>query len=107
MHRPSKATLEADLQIPGIVNSYGRTFFHDFKYLSDSRRRWREPVLDIIRSGEYDRLHILTHAFWYHGGEESISETVGSFIRSANRERYAQMRDNITDLASILPEEAV
>lgn len=107
MHRPSKATLEADLQIPGIVNSYGRTFFHDFKYLSDSRRRWREPVLDIIRSGEYDRLHILTHAFWYHDGEESISETVGSFIRSANRERYAQMRDNITDLASILPEEAV
>lgn len=46
------AELEADLQIPGIMNSYGRTFFHDFKYLSD--RRWREPVLDIIRSEEYD-----------------------------------------------------
>lgn len=39
MHRPSRATLDADLQIPGIVNSYGRTFFRDFKYLSDSRRR--------------------------------------------------------------------
>lgn len=80
MHRPSKATLEGDLQIPGIVNSYGRTFFHDFKYLSDSRRRWREPVLDIIRSGEYDRLHILTHAFWYHGQEQDITQTVGAFV---------------------------
>lgn len=107
MHRPSKATLEADLEIPGITNSYGKTFFHDFKYLSDSRRRWREPVLDIIRSGEYDRLHILTHAFWYHDADESISETVGAFVRSASRERYAQMRDNITGLASILPEEEI
>lgn len=60
MHRPSKSTLEADFQIPGIVNSYGKTFFHDFKYLSDSRRRWREPVLDIIRSGEFEigRAHV-------------------------------------------------
>lgn len=105
MHRPSKATLEADFQIPGIVNSYGKTFFRDFKYLSDSRRRWREPVLDIIRSGEYEYLHILTHAFWYHEEEEDISRTVGDFIRSANRERYAQMMENITDLPSILREE--
>lgn len=102
MHRPSKATLEADYTIPGVVNSYGKTFFRDFKYLSDSRRRWREPVLDIIRSGEHDRLHILTHAFWYHEAEEDISQTVGDFIRAANRERYGQMEENITDLASIL-----
>lgn len=103
MHRPSKATLEADLQIPDMVNSYGQTFFHDFKYLSDSRRRWREPVEDIIRSGAYDRLHILTHAFWYHEQEQDITESVGAFIRSANAERYEQMMENITDLPSILP----
>lgn len=107
MHRPSGATLEADYQIPGIVNSYGKAFFHDFKYLSDSRRRWREPVLDIVRSGAYDRLHILTHAFWYHEEEETISETVGAFIRSANRERYDQLADNITDLPSIIKEEEI
>lgn len=103
MHRPSKATLEADLKIPGMVNSYGQTFFHDFKYLSDSRRRWREPVEEIIRGGEYDRLHILTHAFWYHEREQDITESVGAFIRSANAERYEQMMENITDLPSILP----
>lgn len=102
MHRPSKATLEADLQIPGMVNSYGQTFFHDFKYLSDSRHRWREPVEDIIRDGEYDRLHILTHAFWYHEEDQDITESVGDFIRSANAERYAQMLENITDLPLII-----
>lgn len=107
MHRPSKATLEADLQIPGIVNSYGKTFFHDFKYLSDSRRHWREPVLDIIRSGEYERLHILTHAFWYQDREEDISATIRQFVKSAAPERYGQMKENIRDLASVLREEEI
>lgn len=107
MHRPSKTTLEANFQIPGIVNSYGKTFFQDFKYLSDSRRHWREPVEEIVRSGKYDRLHILTHAFWYHEEEEDISQTVGTFIRSANRERWRQMSENITDIDSILREDEV
>lgn len=107
MHRPSKTTLDADYDIPDIINSYGKTFFQNFKYLSDSRRRWREPVEEIIRSGNYDRLHILTHAFWYHEVEEDISQTVGDFIRSANRERYRQMAENITDIASVLKEEDV
>lgn len=102
MHRPSHATLEADYAIPGIANSYGKTFFHDFKYLSDSHRRWREPAEEIIRSGKYDRFHILTHAFWYHEEDEDISRAVGDFIHSANRERYRQMAENITDIASIL-----
>ncbi|MCI8810216.1 MAG: hypothetical protein HFF84_08835 [Oscillibacter sp.] len=105
MHRPSKATLEADLQIPDVVNSYSKAFFQDFKYLSDSRRRWREPVLDIIESGAYDRLHILTHPFWYHETEQSIQETVSAFVRSANEERWRQMAENITDMDSILKED--
>lgn len=105
MHRPSKATLEANLEIPGMVNSYNKTFFHDFKYLSDSRCRWREPVLDIVRSREYNRLHILTHAFWYHEQEEGMEACVRDFIRSANGERYEQMMENITDLESIVRKE--
>ena len=107
MHRPSKATLESDLRILGIVNSYGKTFFHDFKYLSDSRCNWREPVLDIVRSGEYDRLHILTHAFWYHDTPRSAAETIADFVRIAPHERYLGMRDNIRDLEAVLREEEI
>lgn len=102
MHRPSKATLAADYKIPGLVNSYGQTFFHDFKYLSDSRRRWREPVLAIISKEEAQRLHILTHAIWYNDQEETIAETLSKFITAANHERYLTEKDNITDLESIL-----
>lgn len=105
MHRPSKAALEADYQIPNIVNSYGETFFHHFKYLSDARCHWREPVEDIIRSGCYNRLQILTHAFWYHEKAQDIGQTVDHFICSAAKERYCQMAKNISDIDSILGNE--
>lgn len=101
MHRPSQATLEADYAIPGIVNSYGKTFFHDFKYLSDSRRRWREPVLDIIRAGEHDRLHILTHAFWYHEEESSFEADILNFINRAGEERYKAFSNNIKEMPAL------
>lgn len=107
MHRPSKTTLEADYQIPGMINSYENTFFHGFKYLSDSRRRWREPVEEIIRSGQYDRLHILTHAFGYCEEEIDFSQLLREFICSAKQERYWQLAANITDMASVLREDEV
>lgn len=102
MHRPSREILEANLQIPGMINSYGQTFFHDFKYLSDSRRHWREPVEEIIRSEQYERLHILTHAFWYDEKEKDLHETVKLFINSANRQRYETYKENFTDLDSVM-----
>lgn len=102
MHRPSQRTLNSNYDLNPMVNSYGKTFFNDFKYLSDSRRRWREPALDIIKSGEYDRLHILTHPIWYQEQEESIHDTIKRFVTSANRERYTQEAENIKDIESIL-----
>ena len=66
MHRPSKGILEENISIPGFINSYGIEFFRNFKYVSDSRRRWREPVEDYIEGEKYERLHILTHPFWYN-----------------------------------------
>ena len=102
MHRPSTTTLEANYALSPMVNSYGKTFFNDFKYLSDSRRRWREPVLDIINSGQYNRLHILTHAIWYNEVEEDIHDSIKRFVTSANLERYCQEKENIKDIESIL-----
>lgn len=102
MHRPTKATLEADLKIDGLINSYGYEFFKGFKYVSDSRRRWRENVEEIIDCGEYKRLHILTHAFWYHESEKDLKETICDFVNNANRERYHVLEKNITNLNEIM-----
>lgn len=102
MHRPRKEMLTEKLVIPGMINAYGTPFFDEFKYLSDSRRRWREPVEKIVASGKYDKLQILTHAFWYYEQERDLHDTVKSFVNSANRQRYEAYGENFTDLDSVM-----
>lgn len=102
MHRPSKEMLIEKLTIPGMINAYGSPYFDEFKYLSDSRRHWREPVEQIVASAQYDRLQILTHAFWYGEKEKDIHDTVKLFINSANKQRYEIYGENFTDLASVM-----
>lgn len=100
MHRPSKATLEADYKVAGgrIVNSYGEEFFRRHKYVSDSRRNWREDVIGIIKSGTYDRLHVLTHPFWYDDEERSASEALQGFCTGMAARCYDDLHDNVRDL---------
>ncbi len=105
MHRPSKATLAANYVIDGVVNSYGEVFFREFKYVSDSRRRWREDPFEAIKKN--DKMHILTHAFWYGETEKTIEQTVAEFVNSANKQRYAFLASNITDIQQIMQRESV
>lgn len=104
-HRPTKTILDADIKIEGAVNSYGNLFFRQFKYLSDSRRCWREPVMDIIQGMEYERLHILTHPFWYHDEDRCIKEALYYFIKKAHMERYDELNENFTKLDEIIGRE--
>lgn len=107
MHRPSPRTLQADLRIPGMINAYGSLFFNEFKYLSDSRRHWREDVKGIIEKGRYDKLQILTHAFWYKKEAETLESTVKTFVNHANFDRYKRLIHNIKDLGAIMAEEEI
>lgn len=102
MHRPGKKMLESNLEIPGIINAYGQTYMKEFKYLSDSRRRWREPVDDIIDEGSYSRLHILTHAIWYSHEPKTIEDVLSEFVNEASSDRYDILDSNIKDLGSLI-----
>lgn len=102
MHRPSPKTLQANYDLGMIVNSYSKEFFEGFKYVSDSRRRWRENVDEVISCGLYNKLHILTHAFWYDKKENTLEATIKNFIAKAGLERYEILESNISDLQSIV-----
>ena len=104
MHRPSKDALAADWRFENAVNSYSQTFFRNFKYLSDSRRRWREPVMDIITNATHDKLHILTHPFWYADEETTASEAIRAFIDSADFRCRDELEANIVDIGEFLQE---
>lgn len=101
-HRPTKAILDSDIRIQGTVNSYGDLFFKEFKYLSDSRMHWREPVLDFIQKGIYRRMQILTHPFWYRDEERGMQKILCEFLNAAGMERYNNLNDNFTNLRDII-----
>jgi hypothetical protein len=102
MHRPSKWVLENDINFKNIINTYSSYFFKDFKYISDSRMYWREDVLEIIKNQSFDKLHILTHPFWYSNKEESMKEKLMAFIHSSNAERYNYIKNNFRDVEEVL-----
>lgn len=105
MHRPSKWILENDIKLDGIINTYSNYFFKDFKYLSDSRMFWREDVLDIVEKESYDRLHILTHPFWYSNKEETMKEKLLDFVINAKVDRYNNIKGNFREIEHVLKEE--
>lgn len=104
-HRPTKEILDADISITGVVNAYGTRFFKEFKYLSDSRMHWREPVKEIIQSGRFLRLQVLTHPFWYQETEKGIKKILESYIDKARIERYDNLNDNFTKLDEVIKRE--
>lgn len=99
MHRPSEKFLSSDMVFPDIINSYSETYFKGMKYLSDSRRHWRENVDEIIGNGIYQRLHLLTHPFWYmQGREDSLEKTLRNAVLQASLNCYDNLNDNFRDL---------
>ncbi len=102
MHRPSNFALKNEVRISNVINSYSYKFFKDFKYISDSRMHWREDAFSVIESHKFDRLHILTHPFWYSRNEEETKDKIFKFIHSANRERYKIFSENFRDLNEYL-----
>lgn len=95
MHAPSPMTLEADLQIPGLVNTYSQKFFKEFKYISDSFHRWRDDVWSVVEDEKPEKLHILTHAFWYNEGSLTRNEEICKYIENGTKYRYKLIEDSI------------
>lgn len=107
MHRPSKWILENDIQFDGMVNTYSKNFFSDYKYLSDSRMHWKEDVFGVIASKRYKKLHILTHPFWYSNKCETINQKLLNYIQEAKLKCYYSLEENIRDLSEFINKGAV
>lgn len=68
-HRPSQFLLQSDIKLKnGLVNTYDRNFINKFKYISDSRRMWKDGCLctyfDKTRT-DCPRIQALVHPIWW------------------------------------------
>lgn len=63
-HRPTRDVF--GLKFESFANTYEDRFFKDIKYLSDSRKNWREGCpCQAILEGKYQQLQLLTHPIWW------------------------------------------
>ena len=82
MHKPSEWLLNNDVKLNKYVNTYEKRFFRDFKYLSDSRRQWREGcICNKIDVKKYNKLHLLIHPFWWIDKDISFNKRMSDFIK--------------------------
>ncbi len=102
IHRPTKQEIENNICLDGIVNTYSTKFFRNFKYISDSRMRWRENAEEVITCGKYQQLQVLTHPIWYGNENRNISTVLRQFLEDKNNAIYNSLGENITDLNSVL-----
>ena len=97
MHRPSKWLLNNDVKLKKYVNTYEKRFFKDFKYLSDSRRQWKEDcVCKKINPKIYPKLHILIHPFWWVDKDISFNQRMSNFIRNKVDKLETDLENNIS-----------
>lgn len=61
-HQPSRALLESNFEVPGLANAYGRRFFSETAYLSDSTHRVSvEDLQAALAQVEGSVLQLLLH----------------------------------------------
>lgn len=61
----NSAGFDADV-LAGLPSANGRTLRETHGYVSDSNGYWRwDSLEDVLRGGEHDRLHVLTHPEWW------------------------------------------
>ena len=102
MHRPTVKAIEKELEFKGMINSYAEEFFSEYKYVSDSRRNWKNPILDMISLGEYERLHILTHPIWYNETEKEFVATLEKYVDDETINTKRWLRREISNLEGII-----
>jgi hypothetical protein len=74
-HQPPRVLLEAgELEVPGLVNVYGRRFFQEMQYVSDSTYRHdRDELEAILVNGSRAETQLLLHPVnWIVGGSSGV-----------------------------------
>lgn len=81
-HRPLREHLAADIQIDGMINTYGKQFFVladdtnqelEVKYIADSNHQWKYGLATYDYFKQFDKIQLLVHPLsWSKNGAEHV-----------------------------------
>lgn len=82
-HRPLKEHLEANISIPGLINTYGSQFFVltdnpddnlSIKYIADSNHQWKYGKATYDYFNKFKRIQLLIHPLsWSEEGADHLN----------------------------------
>ncbi|MDF2592200.1 MAG: hypothetical protein K0S75_1666 [Clostridia bacterium] len=86
-HRPSQFLLQSNIKLKNnLINTYELDFTKEFKYISDSRRTWREGCMCRFlekSDANYhspDRIQSLVHPIWWTDKSQSAQDIIEGFL---------------------------
>ena len=84
-HQPSKAILDAQIVIPGLINTYNKNDMDDFFYISDTNMKWQgEHPTSIFNKKSHANLQLLIHPIWWTRDSCSIEDKWRNILFSNN-----------------------
>ena len=85
-HQPSRAVLDGQLEIPGLVNTYNHAQMRPYFYVSDTNMQWRhEHPLDIFNRKLHPRLQLLIHPIWWTERPRTLQQKWLDVLQVNNR----------------------
>jgi hypothetical protein len=101
-HRPSQFFLQSDIKLNNnLINTYGRSFTKEFKYISDSRRMWKEGCLcGFLEKTDTDcsrpnRLQVLVHPIWWSDERQNAQDIMEGLILKKLSYLDSELKKNI------------
>lgn len=101
-HRPSKFLLQSDIKLNNsLINVYSKKFTEEFKYVSDSRRMWKEGCFCRLfdKSGpdyhKHNRIQALVHPVWWTEKSLDIQEMLERFFIEKIKHTDLELAKNI------------
>ena len=70
---------------------------------------WREDPKTVINSGEFDRIQLLTHPFWYSDEPRTMKEIIKEFISGdvVIEKRYSNFSNNFSMLKDVISKDEI
>lgn len=100
-HNPELGNLLAvkKEKLAGMINVYSQYFEKNFTYCSDSDGYWRyQRLLDIIKSGNEKKIHVLTHSEWWTPIPMFPRERIERCVRGRSEKQVRSYDENMKNM---------
>jgi hypothetical protein len=102
-HQPTRNILDAQITVPGLINTYNALQIAPYFYVSDTNMTWRhEHPTEIFSRTLHERLQLLIHPMWWTAEPLGMLEKWSAVLRGNQRAVIEHWRSRERTLANLV-----